>query len=224
MLAETSTILLLLGGVAIIVIVVMIVQQRSERLRAEALAQIASVSGFEYDREATGVLEMDFVRFALFGRGRRRAAKHLLRSRDGEMAELVFDYRYVTGGGQHSRSHSQTVAAFQLRGAALPVFSLRPEYLSDKIAGAIGFQDIDFPLHPDFSKRYLLRGTDEHAVRDVFTDARIESVALYDKICIEGGGDWLIVYRTNRRIRPDVFSEFLDEARNVRTIFAPRRG
>ena len=38
-------------------------------------------------------------------------------------------------------------------------FEMRPENLLNKIGAALGRQDIDFDSNPEFSRRYLLRGS-----------------------------------------------------------------
>ncbi|MEC9473853.1 MAG: hypothetical protein VX584_04130, partial [Actinomycetota bacterium] len=57
----------------------------------------------------------------------------------------------------------------------LPTFVIRPENLFHKIGSTFGYQDIDFDAHPTFSKRYLLRGPDEEAIRNTFTDEFLSS-------------------------------------------------
>jgi hypothetical protein len=61
------------------------------------------------------------------------------------------------------------VISFQSSLLSLPEFELRSENMFHKIGKAFGCQDINFESHPEFSKRYLLRGADEEAVRTFFT-------------------------------------------------------
>ena len=48
-------------------------------------------------------------------------------------------------------------------------------YLAE-MGAVLGHQDIDFASHPAFSRRYLLRGHDENAVRVLFTDVLLTRV------------------------------------------------
>ncbi len=49
-------------------------------------------------------------------------------------------------------------------------FSFDSESFFHKIRNIIGYKDIDFDTHPNFSKNYLLNGEDENAIRNVFNE------------------------------------------------------
>ncbi len=70
----------------------------------------------------------------------------------------------------------------------LPNFTLRPENLFHKIGQVFGYQDIDFDSHPEFSKRYLLKGENESEVRSTFS---ADTLAFYEsdqKLSTEDAG------------------------------------
>jgi len=74
----------------------------------------------------------------------------------------------------------------------LPQFKLQPEGISNRFDDLFLNQDIDFDHSQaaiDFSKKYLLQGTDSNAVRKLFDDRLIEYFAATDgwTICCEGG-------------------------------------
>ncbi len=74
-----------------------------------------------------------------------------------------------------------------------------------------GLQDIDFDTHPDFSKRYLLKGDDESEIRKLF---RLDTLSFYEshgKLSTEAAGHQLIHYHANRRVPPEKLSEFIRE-------------
>ena len=56
--------------------------------------------------------------------------------------------------------------------SSLPQFLLTPEGFWARVAAYFGGQDIDFADSPEFSSAYRLRGSDEPAVRALFTPAR----------------------------------------------------
>lgn len=137
----------------------------------------------------------------------------------------MFDYRYTVHRGKNSHTYHQTVAAFRDLPNALPEFQLRPENLLLRIGAAFGFQDIDFDRHPAFSKRYLLRGPQEAAIRRLFTDAVIETIMDRKPLAIEASGAALIAYRAGRRVKPDALGEFIEEAREIRAaLLGEKRG
>ncbi|NJL13274.1 MAG: hypothetical protein HC913_09915 [Microscillaceae bacterium] len=51
---------------------------------------------------------------------------------------------------------------------ALPDFKLSPENLVDKVWQSVGYEDIDFEGHPDFSERFKLMGEAKEAIRYLF--------------------------------------------------------
>ncbi len=67
-----------------------------------------------------------------------------------------------------------SIALVTFRNTRLPHFTLETETLFDKIFEAAGYDDIDFPEYPEFSKRYLLRGKDPDLIRRFFSDAMLK--------------------------------------------------
>ena len=57
-----------------------------------------------------------------------------------------------------------------MQSAQVPRFALTREGLLHRVGAALGFQDIDFDEDPEFSKRFVLKGDDEHAIREIFAD------------------------------------------------------
>jgi len=88
--------------------------------------------------------------------------------------------------------------------------------------GAQHHSALSFDRFPSFSSSYLLRGEDEPAVRELFSDNRVVFFENRRGLCVEGGDDWLIVYRSRRRVRPQQVSAFLDETFEVHGVFAKR--
>ena len=80
--------------------------------------------------------------------------------------------------------------------------------------------DIDFDDYPQFSKRYLLRGPDEQAIRQSFTGDVIHFFEQLDeKWNIEAAGDRLIVYQRGKRLKPDRYPDFLKQTWEVLLTF-----
>jgi hypothetical protein len=195
---------------------------RAEKQRREALRQLAGDLGLEFEAQPHELLTAEFARLHLFTRGHSRRTYNLLRDRKTREETLLFDYTYVISSGKNRSTRRQTVAAFSLGARILPGFELRPESVFHKIGAAFGYQDIDFPDYPDFSARYLVRGKDESAVRDLFDGTLIEAVGNVPDICVEGDGPWLVIYRDRRRLNAAQVPEFLDAARALRSAFARR--
>jgi hypothetical protein len=127
----------------------------------------------------------------------------------------------VTGGGKSSHTWAQTVVCFQLARDVLPHFELRPESVFHRIGAWFGYQDINFESHPKFSQKYLLRGGDEQAVRDLFTDDILEWFEGTNGVSVEGRGDRLLFYRQANRADPELIRRLLQEGFEVLSLFVP---
>jgi hypothetical protein len=105
----------------------------------------------------------------------------------------IFDYYYTIGHYDETDTFGQTVLLFYDQSLQLPSFSLRPEHLFDKFANTLGFEDINFPESPTFSKRYRLQGNPEQIVRSLF---QLNLLKFYEtqKICTEARGSAVCIF------------------------------
>ncbi|MGI9471696.1 MAG: hypothetical protein ACR2NZ_09210, partial [Rubripirellula sp.] len=103
------------------------------------------------------------------------------------------------------------VMSFRSVNLDLPAFELRPESVFHRIGKVLGYQDIDFESHPEFSKRYLLRGQDEDAVRAMFTPELLSFFESQEKVSAEASGDLLVFYRAGKRLKPEMIRAFMEE-------------
>ena len=88
-----------------------------------------------------------------------------------------------------------------------------------KLGSAIGFKDINFQDHPDFSKRFHLTGQDEHAIRGLFTDDLIQYIQEGGKLAVEADGQSMIVYKSGTLRQAQDIPQFLEEALEVNNQF-----
>ena len=199
------------------------VAQRMEKKRTEALRGVAAGMGLEFaETDETG-LQSGFSGFMLFGHGRSRTIKNVAYGGVGDSAVMLFDYSYTTGSGKNSSTHPQTVAFLQSDGLDLPEFVARPEGLFDKIGQVLGYQDIDLPAHPEFSRRYTLRGTDERRIRAFFTGDVARFFEANAGLSVEAKFDRFILYRPNRRLAPEQWRDWLAKGRETFAVLRGRR-
>lgn len=195
-------ILIFIVAVIVLIAVGALWAYRREKKRTEEFAKIAQELGFEFSPYGDPALLKTLGDHHLFSQGHSRKLWNLMRGQAQGLEVILFDYQYVTGSGKHRHTWRHTVLCMQFEGGELPTFSLRPETVWHKIGSWFGYQDIDFESHPNFSRRYLLRGGDEAAIRRLFTD---EVLAFYEEhpgLSTEGSGNRLVVYRHSRRITP----------------------
>ena len=77
----------------------------------------------------------------------------------------------------------------------IPDFALEPEGLWSKLFEAVAGKDIDFTSNPIFSKKYYLRGEDEAAITNFFTNPIIEFLENREEMHIECHKNKLIFYK-----------------------------
>jgi len=107
--------------------------------------------------------------------------------------------------------YHQTVAAFSARMTSLPDFQLAPATSLDRMEPKFGLRANRFDSHPDFAKRYWLRGDDEIAVRSTLQRCVLGSPAVADPgedWFIEKAGRWPLVCRHNLLCAPHAVPTF----------------
>ncbi len=205
--------LLLVTFVLLIGVTVFFFTLRHKKKRTKQLSEISSDLKLSFYPEWKDSI-FESISFGIFDYGNVSNMMH------GEISNAefaIFDHRYtsglvtMTGSTKNSSTYKQTAIYFNSTNLNLPRFTLSPENLLHKIESAFGYQDIDFPTHPDFSKRFLLRGEDETKIRALFTNKLLNFLESQQKITIEGGGNQLILYRDNKRIRPEEWQSFIDQ-------------
>ena len=151
--------------------------------------------------------------------------RNLMRGTSSPGETVLFDFQY---GSVEGDRFEQTVAAFSSSGARWPQFSIGPKGILDRAViaatGAVGVKrDLEFASHPAFTRRYLVRGRDETAVRTLFNPRALEVwTSLQQRGWSACGADrWLLVYRDHRLIPPRRLGDFLDQARMLAQSLGP---
>lgn len=205
----------LIGGL----IVAAIISRKREQERTRQFTNVAGMLGWQFSAAADLGWIPNLERFSLFTNGHSKSITNAMYGELGGTKAAFFDYHYVVGHGKNRSVHNQSVVYFEPRNLNLPVFSLRPERTFHKIISAFGYQDIDFGNRPDFSSGYLLRGTDEGAVRQTFNDGLLGFYEMNQGTSTDGGGNQLFIFRQNSRVEPHEAQAFLNWAMGLKNLF-----
>jgi hypothetical protein len=202
-------------GVAL-VIVFAIISQRIEAQRRDALAALAARLGFSFDpdRKSPGP---DLERFEPFTRGHSRAAYNTmdgLLSIDGRGYSIrMGDYRYqvTTSNGKTTSTSTYNLSYIVVRVPfrAVPDLLIRREGMLDKIAGALGFDDINFESEA-FSRRFCVKSPDKKFAYDVINPKMIEFLMAGNPPAIHLVGGAMCLTDGSRRWEPAEFESRLD--------------
>ena len=194
--------LLLFAAVAVVLFAV---STWWERKRRRALEAFAAARGFTFVADAPGGLPATYARLEPFDRGRSRLAWNLVSGRTaaggpagGEIHWQMFDYRYTTGSGKNKKTHRFGVVAARLPGvAALPRIAIRPEGVLDRIAGFVGFDDIDFESEA-FSRRYHVKSEDRRRVFDLIHPRMMDYLMGLPDFHWQLWGPFVVITRSGR--------------------------
>ena len=187
-----------------------------ERKRTGALKNYVNSMGWTFRPHSTPEDDRLISSSELSMRGRGRKLSNFIELPPGPGQPLIFDFQFTEGSGKSAHNYLQTVCCFQdERTRALPHFLLRPEHLGDKLGSLFGGKDINFPTHPDFSSKYLLRGMNETAIRQYFTEPLLEHFDRDRGWTVEAVSGRLFVYRLDQRIKPQELQSFIDSRRKI---------
>jgi hypothetical protein len=182
--------LIILGVIAAIVVVVLIAKGAAARNRERlaALAQWAALNGFTFYEKDPYDLDSRFNGIGEIGRGHDRYAYELLQISVPVWA-FIFRYHFRTtetrtvtstdsNGNSSTRTetyeedHYHAYLIIELN-AAFPQLIIRPEHWGDKVAGFLGFDDINFESE-QFSRRYFVKSKDRQFAYAVIHPQMIE--------------------------------------------------
>jgi hypothetical protein len=209
---------LIVVAVVALIVGIAVVAHRIEQKRIAAMGEAARVMGFTFQEKLdAAALEGVVGELPLFQRGHSRKATSVMTGETAAQRAVVMDYRYVTGSGKNSHTHNQTVVVFPDGGRDLPDFEAGPENVLHRLGQVFGYQDIDFEQDEEFSKRVLLRGEDEAAVRRVFTPDARALLAGEERWSAQARGGKLAVFRAGKRCDPAAVPSHLATALRLHT-------
>jgi hypothetical protein len=189
------------------------------RKRTAALQAVAEEIGFTFEGDRTTPALAAQLKTALFKRGSAGRPTNVMTGTASGFKMSLFDYSYTISTGKSSNTITQTVATYS-QDQSLPLFEMRPEGFFDRVGDLFVHKDIDFDSHPDFSRRYLLRGADEDKMRSLFTPALLTFLeGLLAAWHIEGAGPTLILYRNGVTVGADELRSFLEGTSSIAKTF-----
>jgi hypothetical protein len=100
---------------------------------------------------------------------------------------------------------------FQASDYRWPDLMMVPDSFALKLSKLLRMKDNDFDDAPEFSKRYLLNGSDEAAIRRVFRQELTDAFARGKNWCVEAHGDVIVFRREGKRVPPNEIRSFLEE-------------
>ena len=204
------------------------------RKRAKEMRKAgASLNLREASKSDKQVLEDRIDQSRLFFEGSSWPKTVLVGDVNGVQVTLA-DYNFSTPVTK--RKTKTTLLTIQTNSLSLPPFTLMPSgWLIDSLSSLVGYRDINFDSHPQFSKQYLLRAFDEDdqgnefsrneepsssafkaskikpLVRDLFIHELLDLLETNSGVSLEGRGDQFILRRfTSQRVPANELTAFVE--------------
>ena len=168
------------------------------KIRRQKLAAVARELGLTYHPGRHYHLHDTYGFFELFQRGDDHRSYDLIAGyRDG-VKVTMFDFSYETSSGDSSVTHIRTVCIFGLpTERCFPYVTIRPEGFFDKLASAIGFNDIDFES-VEFSRKFFVKGKDRRFAYDLVHPRMMEYLLAVGSICVEVAYAMILVHHDTK--------------------------
>lgn len=188
----------------------------AEKKRRDALSQLARALGWSFNPLKDHSHDEQYSNFEIFRRGHSRAAYNTLSGSltiDGRAyPALMGDFRYKVTRHSGKTSSTQTyrfsylIAHLPFPG--VPDLLIRREGVFDKIAGAFGFDDIDFES-AEFSRAFHVKSPDKRFAYDVCHPRMMEFLMATNPPCVDIEHGRMCISDGSRRWEPEDFSRWL---------------
>ena len=121
----------------------------------------------------------------------------------------ISDITLTEGAGAAQHDTKITVVHISDLETTIPDFALEPESLFTKLSEISFGKDINFDGHPEFSRKYYLRGDQEHEIRNFFTPAIMTFLESHEDLHIESHRSKLLIYKKRDLLEPQEVQEVL---------------
>lgn len=126
--------------------------------------------------------------------------------KDLEVSWEISDVTFSDGAAFSAETFYTTVMVLKVN-KKMPVFAMEKEGLFEKIFDRVialtGHKDIDFEMYPNFSKKFLITGTNEAEIRSFFTKELIHFFENKQIYHLESNGEALLIFDKIKLARTD---------------------
>jgi len=154
------------------VVAVLIYRFYTASKRRDELALLAMKMGCEFHINDPFNIAMLYDGFDCISCGHDREASNVIVGRVDNRDFKAFDCSYKTSSGKSEAVHRLSAIVLDTD-VAFPGLLIRLESVFDRLAGAIGFDDIDFESD-EFSRRFYVKSDDKKFAYDVIHEKMME--------------------------------------------------
>lgn len=211
-----TPVLFILIGIVVVgaIIAAAIYGAKKERERREALAAMAARLGWSFEPGHDSSIGTLLGQFGAFQQGHSRSGYNTMRGElvidEKPYAVLAGDYTYKitrsSGKSTTTTTYNFSYVVVQCPFAGVPDLSIRRETFFDKIAGAMGFDDIDFES-AEFSRTFHVKSSDRKFAFAVVHPRMMEFLLDGDPPPIDIRQGQMCVMGVNTRWAPEQFGK-----------------
>ncbi|MCW5768289.1 MAG: hypothetical protein KIT19_06370 [Phycisphaeraceae bacterium] len=175
--------LVILGGILVVagLIAIAIQAHKAHLRRLAALRAFADSMGWTFFTRQDRSHDDEYAHFAAFRRGTNRHAfntmqgplsigGHVYRAKAGD---FYYEIQQTNGKNTSTSRYTFSYLILEAPFAGIPDMYIRREGVIDKLAGMLGFDDIDFES-AEFSRRFHVSGRDKRFVYDIVSPPMME--------------------------------------------------
>jgi len=188
---------------------------QAEKARRESLRIWAKSKGFTYSDNKDRGIPRTYEALDVLRAGDDRYCFNTMRGSIGDLPLLITDHHYETHstdskGNRQTHHHYFTLFVIDLPFRFPTEIRIRPEHFFDKIAGAIGFDDIDFESS-EFSRKFHVKSKNRKLAYDIIHSRMMELLLEHRSIkpTIELDHRFLCIYRSGR-LKAQDYEKWLD--------------
>lgn len=220
----TALLTLAITGVILVLVFAFVrYLKKLDRKDLEKLSAAANALGFT-SRAAADQSLMGNSHLANLGRRRSILNNVLERSTSAAGRDVIFNFTYTASAGKNARWITQTVMQMESPTIHLPQFLLEPAAggATDSRQMPPAGNVIDVGASSKFKELFVLRGTDEAGIRQLFTPAVIQECEQRALLSMEGNANGLLLYENGRRIKPEELETFVNQGSRMKSLFEAR--
>jgi hypothetical protein len=203
---------LLLPIILVLVAVAVYFSYLQQKKRREAMRQLASELGWQFDADRDYDHDDQYAHYEIFRHGHTRYAYNTLygplvidgRSWPVKMGD--FQYKVTTSNGKSTTTHTYRFSylILELPYARVPDLLIRREGMFDALKNLFGFDDIDFES-AEFSREFCVKSPDKRFAYDVIDSRMMEFLLASDPPTIDVENGRCCLSDGKRTWRPEQF-------------------
>jgi hypothetical protein len=188
---------------------------KAEQERKRKLTELAQRLGFRFHPDADSDHDDRYAQFEIFRRGHSRVALNTMAGSLDVLGRSCsaccgdFRYRVTRSSGKGSRTSTYRFSYLIVHLPwHTPALVVRPEGVFDKIAGAFGFDDIDFES-VEFSRRFYVKSQDKRFAYDVLHPRMMEFLLAERPPMVDIEGGAVCLSDGQRRWEPEDYERMI---------------